>query len=308
LNAYWDSLVTGTRVTDIIRATSAIGGVPLVRNTGEIVEVILEDSDKLRIITSLDVYEFHPSSTPIVSVGDTLNAGDLMVDTVSVIELSSQTADLSRVPATAVNDSFLSGGYFSEIVFENKTVTLDYLGLDAGGKAIVEFELSGYPGDLEVFWDKVHENGVANGKVLAEYLDPRENPGTPPVPSILPSTINPLQFVLENIMRNNLFVITLKPSQFQSGVPDLDFLRTFREIVPPHTTFLIFLTAASPVEYFSLVESGTEASPGAGEDSEPLLVSNRIDESFTLDMTLGSAAPSYKDVSVRARLVSGVCK
>jgi len=208
------------------------------------------------VITDQHVYSFPVAATVTATVGDTVYAGDTLVDDIEIIELAGNSPDYTSVPAISVGKQFLTGGYYGELVFENKSVSLVYSGLDADGRAVATFELSGFPADVAQFWIDVQTRGKQAGmQTLAEMLDTRENPTVEPTAEYLPATINPVQFLIENFFANNMFLIRLNRSAFPSNAPGISCLRHLRNMLPPHITYLIFIELAPTLEEIDLSES-----------------------------------------------------
>lgn len=310
VNVVWDARIVGglTQAT-LTRFLAAMSGVPIVLSPQETVEVVrIEETSKL-IITDVNVYRVPLGSTVTVSVGDVVYLGDSLTDAFEVAELSTNAPDYSLVPAMAMSNNFLSGGYFAELSFRNHDVVLEYLGLDEGNRAVVRFEVGGFPADVELFWEGVHARGVADGQTLANLLDLRENPQTEPIPSNLPATINPLHFVMENLLRNNLFVIRVRVGSFNDGAPGLNVFKYLRGIIPPHTTYIVFVEQYVSVETVDLSAPGGEDEPGAEDDEVGVFdAANTVfDELFEVGSAPSSLVARYGDVSVTARQVSMEC-
>lgn len=325
INAYWNMFTRTATIRDVRSLLFAVMGIPSVIENVETVEFIETTSGKLQIITDQHVYKFQPSATAVVSVGDVVEVGDELVDAVRIIELSSENRDTATVPALSLGEDFLSGGFFSQLVFENRTVTLDYQGIDGDGKAIVQFEVGGFPGDVDLFWELVHERGKDMGATLAELLDLRD----PPVPAIqpqpqnLPPTVNPMEFVIDNLLKNNLFIIRLKLADADPEAAGMEFFRVLRAAIMPHTTFIVFVETPAQLDIFDLGQQGgvdpciglEDDEPGAQDEfyndesctSVPLFnvfdgpATSPLDE---VQVTAGSD-PWIEDAMVRPRIIAG---
>jgi hypothetical protein len=308
INALFDMYVQGPSMLGFESFLSALSGDPRVRNPVETVEVVQTESDRKLVVTSGHSYSFPLTANIIVSVGDVLYAGDRMSDAVMVSELSGQHPDYSLLPALSLGTNFLSGGYFSTLTVKNHNVTVDYMGVDGDGKAIVQFEVSGYPGDVEDFWAAVHAAGKSAGKTLANYLDTRENPTTEPVASNLPTLINPMQFVLNEIMRNNLFLIKLREASFNEDAPGVSVCRFLRELTPPNTTYVVFLELEPVLETVTLDDIGDEEGAGCGETLGLLKTSGPIVETAYPTAGAPPNVLTYADQFVTAKLVSMSCQ
>ena len=292
VNALWDMYVIGSNMAGFEQIFSATLGITLVQEATETVETIVTEPDRQLVITDKNVYEFSSNASIIVSVGDDLVAGQTMVDDFSIVDLSGSDVDSSNIPALAFESSFLSGGYFAELTFENRTVSLEYLGLDEDNKAVVTFEIGGFPGDVDLFFEKAQTLGKQPGsQTLAELLDTREHPVGQPMPMNLPSTINPLDFVLDNMMKNHLVLVKVRTSAILQDAPGLTILRYMRNVIPPHMTFIVYVELTPDADTIDLGQAGDEDTPGA-ED-----IPTRFD-----------GEPAYEDLVLRVYKVSEVCE
>jgi hypothetical protein len=308
VNAMWDMFVLGPAASSMTSYVAALTGVPLVVGPTETVEVVSADAYSQLMITSTKVYRVPFASTITVSVGDTVTAGQPICDAFSIEELSDANHDYSWLPAVGITKSLISGPYMAELQFKNTDVALEYLGLDGDGKAIVQFEIGGFPGDVEFFWEFVQAAGKLPGqKTLAELLDKRTNPVGQPGPLNLPLTINPMTFILDNLCKNNLFVIRVKPAAFNPSAPGLSLFSNLRKVIPPHTTYIVFVDMELQTEAVDLSQVGDENEPGAEEELSLFYGATAAMDEAT---EVGSATPgmaSYGDVSVYARPISLTC-
>lgn len=265
VNAIFDAFVEGTSIRTQQLLLATVYGVPLVREQSETVETVVSDADKLNIITDRNVYQFPLGTTPIVSVGDVVSAGDPLTDLFQVFELNrGEEISASDISALTVGSGVLAYGYWGAITFDNETVDV-VVEEDVDGYTKVSWELGGFPFDVVKFWDDVHASGVAADQTLAMLLDIRPNPIGQPTAASLPSTINPLQFLSDNILRNNAYVVKVKPGSQLSG--QLAFLPVdqLRKVQPPHTLMLLIVELDNEDSPVIMEGPGTEASPGYEE-------------------------------------------
>lgn len=312
VDAHFDALMSGTAKTHIDRVLAAVADVPLTLSDDETVEVIATDREHKLVITDKHAYKFQLTATPVVSVGDVVSTGDPLVDAVQVFEFNrGQVPD--EVLALTMGKGFLAAGYLDGITFQNKVVPLEVT-TDAAGYTRVEFEVGGFPTDVEKFWDDTHAAGISTGQTLANLLDVRRpvtttiaacdttvvlsEPSGQPGAASLPATINPLGFLIQNVLRNNAFVVKIKVQDLGPASLGLSQLRTLRKLIPPHTAMLI-------IEELTLSE-GPVILDGPPTDSEP-----GYEESASLG--LGAAVSDTPDMSyiqdgcVTLRHVSGSC-
>jgi hypothetical protein len=294
LNAILDALVRGTCEKDLQLAFAAITGTPIVVEPEETVELIKKDLRHLVIVTDQHVYKFQTSAEPIVTVGDTVYGGDQLVDTVTFYDLNrgETPGDLYSV---TMGLGFLPGGFVDGLTFLNQDVAL--VVTEENGRPRVEFELGGLPTDVERFWDLVHEKGVLDGTTLANLLDGRIEPSTEPIASNLPATVNPLEFLIENVLRYNAYIVKIKVSNMGTGL-SLSNTRLLRKIIPPWTTMILILELTSD-ESIEMDGDGTEETPGYSEDTDWFIGADPVEE------TIDPSASVTERVSIRP--VGGIC-
>lgn len=287
VNSIWDGLVRGSAVQDIQGAVSAICDIPIVKGT-ETVEVIQKDSSYLLIVTDQNVYRFHQDATATVSVGDTVHAGDTLTDALQFFDFN--RGDYGNLNAISIGRGFLPAGYYDSITFYNETADLE---VDTSGIFTkISFHVGGWPGDVEKFWDDFHERGVAAGQTLAHLLDQRTNKTGEPTASNLPSTINPLEFLSDNVLRNNAFATRIKYNLKGPNAVSLQHLRQLRRLIVPSTTMLVIAELAAPDDVALLTEY-------VAEEQEPYLGSEPYAENMLL--------PSYVEEEVTLQYVDGYC-
>lgn len=276
LNALADCYVQGPSLAAIQGLVAALTGVPIVQEDTEIVEVVIQTADVAQVVTDQHVYELQPNANILVTEGDVLRGGNPLTDAFLLLELNERLPTQLELPGFSFGSAFLVGDYFSTLLFENKDVDLEYWGVDSHGKTVVTFEVSGFPTDVMQFWANVHQRGLLEGRVLADYLDTREIQETPPTPSNLPAQVNPLQLVLDNLMDNNLMLIVLRPDQFPGDAPGVAFFSYLRRAMQPQVTYIVYVEVNAGSEYIdlsdpSLLEEGQEFfdTPGPVLDEIP---------------------------------------
>lgn len=239
INAVLDAFAGGTTIRDIQFAWSAITGVSLVVEQEETVELVQKDVRSLVVVTDKNAYNFNPLSGAIVVEGEKVYAGNELVDAVQIFEFNrgEVPADLAGL---VLGPGFLSLGFFGDLSFENKDVAI-VVEEDVDDYTKVSWDLGGFPGDVVKFWEDTHASGVAAGKTLAMYLDIRSDPVGQPVAANLPTTINPLEFLCENFLRYNTFLVRIKSNQL--GVDKLPSIPadSLRKIIPPQTAMIVLV-------------------------------------------------------------------
>ena len=309
LNAFWDMHLEGPSLEQFEVMLAALAGDPLVINPVETVEVIWQDNDNSLVITDQAVYQFPTTANIVITPGQTVYAGQSLSDAVIITELSGASPDYSTLPALSLSGDYLSGQFLSDLTFPNATVALEYLGLDTTGKAVVRFEVSGFPGDVDAFWGQVQTNGEMPGQeTLAELLDTRSNPVGQPGPTNLPATINPMQFIMKNLMGSNLFVVNCNPNSFDPTAPGVMVMNLLREVMPPHVNYVVYVQLQLPTEVLDLGQAGNDTEGGASDSAEGFFGATApIDVGHEVHDGPGDYL-TYGDVAVYARLYSLTCQ
>ena len=74
---------------------------------------------------------------------------------------------------------------------------------------------------------------------LAHLLDKRRQPSGEPTADNLPTEINPLRFLVENVLRNNVFVVRINVSALGQNRLGLYNIRHLRQVIPPQTAMIV---------------------------------------------------------------------
>mgnify|MGYP003638348851 CR=1 FL=1 len=277
VNSAYDAIVGGTTKQDIDLALSALTGVEVARHPQESVIYILRDARGLVIVTSIDVYRFHKSASAVVAVGDIVGAGDYLTDSVVIQELNG-----AEIPSFLTQLNFgpgvLSPGLEGELTFQNSSTPLNVTTKDS--KAYVTFDVGGFPGDVDLFFAELHAKGLAEGKTFAQYIDTRGSfQNSEPTASTLPATINPLQFLVDNLLRFNMFVIKIQTHSIETDL-GLSRTRIFRKLLPPWTAVVILYELEPDAETVTMDGAGTITDPGYTESVTSITAADPINETL----------------------------
>jgi hypothetical protein len=253
MNAVFGGLVNGgASAADLDLAFSAICGVPVALETGETVEVAARDAHGTLIVTDKHVYRFPEDAVPTVAVGDTLRAGARLIDALEILELTAGSIP-DRISALALDSGYLAACFYGDLIFENKNVPLEINSDHSSGYTYVKFGLGGFPADVARFFDELHARGVEEAAravppcettrrrrgTLAHLLDKRAQPDGEPTVEYLPATINPLKFIVANILRNNVFLVHIKGAALGQNRLGLYNSRHLRQLLPPHAAMIV---------------------------------------------------------------------
>lgn len=296
INGIWDGIVEGGHYQAVADSLAAVADAAVVKNDEETVVDVIKDALHLLVITDAEVYRYNRDAVAVVSVGDVVRRGDQLIEAVKIYEFN--RGELPEdLRAVTLHSGFLTQGYYDGVTFYNKTVDVAVDTSDVFTR--VSFELGGWPGDVAKFWEEFHVRGVAAGQTLAHLLDTRTNKVGEPGVSNLPATINPLGFLIQNVLRNNAFVIRLKPSQFGPHALPLWTVNQLRRIVPPHTGYIVIVQLDVDEDNIVMEGPGTETEAGYTEELVPYLASEVISE----DLDPGD----YVSEEVLMRYIDGVC-
>lgn len=297
VNAMFDSLVEGTSLRSIQSFLSAVTDVPVAAGD-ETVQYVLTDSRGPWVVTDKNAYGFKAGSTATVAVGDDLIAGQTMTNALSFHEFNrGEVSD--EVRAMVVGRGFLADGYFQELTFENKDVPL-VIAYPGDGYTRISFEVGGFPADVEKFWDDTHAAGVAAGQTLAMLLDQRPDAAKDTTPSAmaLPTTINPLKFLIQNLFRENLLAVVVRPRLLGRQTLGLSPARLLRRMLPPHAAVLLLVELDVGPDAITMDGSGDEHTPGYDESVATYRGGSNTDEVGPTDIT----------ETVRCYPIGGTCK
>jgi len=230
VNLVMDAHVRATAQVDVERTVGAIYGIPLVREAEEVIQDIQSDSRHLLVVTDYHVYEHRLGATPVVAVGDLVTMGQPMIDAFVSYDMRDGIA-FPDVPAITLPMGMLAPSFVGEISWENSLVPVTVTGTP--GNERVEWPLGGRTDDVAHFWDTVHIRGLIYGDSLYELME--DYYGT------VPPVINPMEFLIANVLRNNCMLIVIQTSGISEAALDTASDQWLRKIIPPHVTLIVII-------------------------------------------------------------------
>lgn len=232
----------------------------------------------------------------------TTESGELLLLNREGLKCEIRRADLT---ALALDHGFLSSCFYGDLVFENKTVPLKIDTAHKSGYTYVEFEVGGYPADVKKFFAEVHQRGVSAAQkpvnqcepenrrgTLAHYLDKRARLVSEPTELTLPETINPLRFLVENVLRNNVFVIRINTAALGQNRLGLYNVRHLRQLLPPQTAAIILF----------------ELEPTFDKIQAPKLMKEAVTRFTGAEPIADNCGDLVNDLGVTVRVLSGTCQ
>lgn len=261
LYAMFESIRGGSSGQSFRRWLAAATGIQFAQTDGEVVQELYEFGPYKFVITDKNVYRYGAEAEFLVEVGDVTVADTPLTDAVQIYDLNRGILP-DWVQGISAGSEFLVYPAAGEVVFQNTVV--DWQGTyDSEGNLKLYAELGGHPLAVEEFWDVVHARGLIGGTTLAEYLDvrPEDARETPPTLESVPATVNPAQFVVQQLLRFNTFIVKIK-SEAVLGL-DADILRSdlIRWMLPPEIYCIVIVD-------LPLIEGSGDSGSGETEVSD----------------------------------------
>ena len=171
MNAIFSALLDGgVNISTLSQAMSAICDVAVVKEPQETVEVITIDGHGLLIATDKNAYRFSATATPVVAIGQTLRANDNLIRAFEIVEFNTGVVPNS-VSALALDRGFVSACFYGDLIFENVEVPLEVIENHPTGYTFVRFKISGFPEDVNLFFEELHQRGIAAAEVNPNLCD-----------------------------------------------------------------------------------------------------------------------------------------
>ena len=273
LNAVYTAMLNGGAGNSLKKMLSAMTGIPLVRNAEETITEITEDSGGQLVITDKYVYRLPVTAELSVAVGDTVTVGDSLTTAMQVYELN-RRGTIADITALSLGPGYLASCMYGDLLFANKEVALEVIEDDPSGFTKLKWPMGGFPLDVDKFFDDLHERGVEEAlrdidncdgslllertgsateydsigvstyvrkATLAHLLDTRKESVEEPTAANLPATINPYQFLIDNVLHKNTTIVILRTAGFSNSGTGLQNLSVLRRILPPQHAVLILL-------------------------------------------------------------------
>ena len=230
VNAAMDAMVDASSKSSIERLLSAIYDVPLVISDGEVVEAVEVLGGSLVVVTDQNVYKYASGATAAVSADDMVDAGDVLIESFEIHDLRDGTLP-SGIGGITLAADYLDPAVGGTISWEDTTVAVIVTG--AAGSERVSWQLGGAASVVTTFWDIVHQRRLIYGDSLYDLLAAQ--------PGGVPATINPLEFLVEQIFRNNAMIVIIHADGVGDNALTIDADKLFRRVMPPHSTLIVIV-------------------------------------------------------------------
>lgn len=200
VGALWRAIIEGPSSAAVLEVLCTAAGVDVAKST-EVVRSVEVTATAKVVVTDTAVYRGHVTAVPTAGVGETLEKGEAVFDTVVIRDLVRPDASLDGVPALTFNVITPSGAVV--VGFPNKDVAVRET---SDGYV---FDVAGTPDAVAAFWAEVRR---------------REKEGAPTLGALLidefgfiPATLNPLRYLVSHLFLANAVVITTRPQGFRNA-------------------------------------------------------------------------------------------
>lgn len=220
VNDIYDSVILGMSAGKLGHMLGAALNLPVAVENEKVERI--HNSDRKVIITDKRVYFMPNTATATVSVDDTVVYGQSLSDALVITELK-RNCDIFNIKAINLTKGFISNDFMYDLGFINDYV-IPTVTETSNGKTDFRFYIGGHPLDVDKFWELVNKNGLLMGKTLAEGLDKRvEKVGQPPKES-LPTSINPLRFLVDEMIPGGFTLISIKVESLPFSLPRIEII------------------------------------------------------------------------------------
>lgn len=257
VNACWDGALDGGPLDSCLRLLASLLDVPLSQGS-ETAEIATLDRGGRVVVTDQNVYRLRADATLLVSVGQALSVGQPLADPLRYYSFN-QGVVPDALTSLSLGPGFVQGPHVQgKLTFENATLPTTVVEHDTWTE--LRFPVGGSDHDVTAFWDWVNDQSRALGTTLADLLDPRTVKEGPPPAEALPTTINPLQFVVENCLRFHGGLVLLKSSLAGPDTPGLAQVTLLRQFVAPWAHLFVVDLDAGPADVLDTADAGSSLS------------------------------------------------
>lgn len=275
VNSVYDSLILGMSCGRLGLILGGALDLP-VSVEDEVVERIYSEIRKV-IITDKRVYFVPTAAEPTVEEGDATVKGQSLTDALMVRELK-RNSNIDDIYAINLGNGFIGNEFAYDLGFVNKFVT-PTVSTDDYGYTKFSFEIGGHPLDVDKFWELVHSRGVDKGLTIAQGLDKRVEKVGEPTEESLPSSINPLRFLVDEMIPGGLTLVSIKIESLGAELPRMSILPDLTSL--GNGIFFIFEAPLAIDSSFD-VQSTIDSQFTGAETIEEYITSSLLSSAVTL--------------------------
>jgi hypothetical protein len=253
LKAVMNLYVNGATVSSLTSFLAVTMRVPVIIEAEETVEQIYQDDLTRFVITDKNVYKFNSDIglKDGISENSVLHAGDLLTDNVklvdNVISRSWWLHELKTKKLAFTSHVFAANPKY-QLFFENTLRLVTY------SNDRINFPVIGREEDVQAFQDYI--NLDENRTFLLEKLNIS--------PSHASRPINPLDFVFENLFKNNTLLLSLNFNSEEHLAKFFAQLYLLLKHIPPHVYLLVYVNMSLKNDTLRSLNNGLaiDAYPG----------------------------------------------
>ena len=275
VNGIYDSMILGMSSGKLGNMLGSALSLP-VSYSDETVERVHDTTRKV-IVTDKRVYFVPNGATSSVVVGDKVKEGQSLSDALVVTELK-RNCDISDIKAVNLTKGFVGNGFMYDIGFVNDFV-IPTVTSTSDGSTDFRFYIGGHPLDVERFWEMVNDRGAAMGLTLAEGLDKRADKIGQPEKESLPGYINPLRFLVDEMMPGGFTLVSIKVASISDGLPNLTMIP---DLIPLGSGIFFIFEAPLAIDSLFDVQSNSEDKYTALETVEGYIEPYLLNSAVTL--------------------------
>ena len=275
VNGIYDSMILGMSSGKLGSMLGAALSLPTAVGN-EQVERVHGTSRKV-IVTDKMVYFVPNKATSSVVIGDKVTQGQSLSDALVITELK-RNCDISDIRAVNLTKGFIGNDFMYDMGFVNDYV-IPTVTSAANGSTDFRFYIGGHPLDVERFWEMVNERGEAMGRTIAEGLDKRVDKVGQPEKESLPGYINPLRFLVDEMMPGGFTLVSIKVEAISDGLPNLTMIPA---LVPLGSGIFFIFEAPLAIDSLFDVQSNSEDKYTAMETVEGYIDSDLLNSAVTL--------------------------
>lgn len=244
LNTVFDALTGGSSHKNLVDLLQGLTEVPVARKA-ETIRSVEEFNNQIHVFTDTESYSFPDSISVTVEAGDDIVPGQLLSDAYRIFELNRGEVP-EWLSAFSIGQDLLAIPIKNDLIFVNQDQ--EWKGsLDTEGKLKVRFDLGGEEADVERFWEEVHRRGLERDQTLGDLLDQRpEGQITEVSLENLPTSVNPAEFLVQQLFRYNMVLVTLRVGLVEPVLRPI--LGSFLRLITPPSKLVWVIAAADNFE------------------------------------------------------------
>jgi len=229
--AVWQACLHGSSELALRYLLAALADIPCATNTSTVRDILYWHNEKYILTDTDELFILRPQQRPAVSIGQTLQPGDFLAQTLTWWDCAQQANQAPPwLPVLALGRDYLGSTFLGELLWPNQLLPTQ---VREDTWTELRLAIGGHPGAVETFWQQVQARGIAQGQTLAMQLAPPDPLAldVQPTAAQLPSAVNPLVFWLTHGWPRAVLVRFLRHQQGDHALP-LAYWRWLKHLIP----------------------------------------------------------------------------